>query len=228
MKKLFKSKNNESVEKIIVRDMPTSSIAERYRTVRVNIDLNLNGGQIKTLMVTSAKKLEGKTTTVSNLAVSFAQQGKKVLLVNADLRNPKVEAGYQIDKQEGLSNLLTRNKILEDVIKKTDVENLWLLPSGSVASHPSDLLSSQIMKDLIRELSANFELILFDCPPILEFSDAKVIGTLCDAFVLVVKNNKTEKDHLTMAKVLLERTHVKLLGLVITHVSRKEIDAYGF
>ena len=215
--------------RLIVATHPKSPISEQYRTIRTNIQFSMVDKDLKTLACTSAGPKEGKTTTISNLAVTLAGQGQKVLLVDADLRKPTIHHTIEIDNQHGLTNLLTKMKTPEEIILQAPkVENLYVLPSGPIPPNPSELLGSKMMEDLILQLSQDYDLILFDTPPVLAVTDAQVLGSRCDGVILVLRSHQTEKKELVKAKELLDKTKINLIGAVINDVNSKDIGYYYY
>lgn len=206
---------------LITHFNPKSIISEQYRTIRTNIQYSLVDEELKTLMVTSAGPSEGKSTTISNLAVVMAQQGNHVLLVDADLRKPTVHHTFRHTNTRGLTNVLTKQAQVDDVIIETEIERLSILPSGPVPPNPSELLSSKTMENLIEYLSEQFDILLFDCPPILAVTDAQIMANYCQGVVLVVNSGKTEIEAAQKAKEQLQHVNAKLLGVVLNN---KEIN----
>lgn len=203
---------------------PKSPISEHYRTMRTNIQFLMIDTDFKTLACTSASPGEGKSTTITNLAVTFAQQGQKVLLVDTDLRKPTIHKIMEVSNQKGLTTLITKRASAKEVILPTKTNNLYVLPSGPIPPYPSELLGSQMMKYTIEELSKKFDLILFDTPPVLAVTDAQILGNLCDGVILVLKSHQTEKKSLTKAKELLDRAQVNVIGTIINGVDAKAVD----
>ena len=210
-----KQLQNNKGRSLITHYTSKSVISEQYRTIRTNIQYSLIDDEMKTLMVTSAGPGEGKSTTISNLAVVMAQQGNHVLLVDADLRKPTVHYTFRQTNTRGLTNVLTRQLSLEDAIKETEVERLSILPSGPVPPNPSELLGSKMMEQLIENASLQYDIVLFDCPPILAVTDAQVIANYCQGVVLVVKSGTTEIEAALKAQENLEHVNAKLLGVVL-------------
>lgn len=210
-----KQLQNNKGRSLITHYNSKSVISEQYRTIRTNIQYSLIDDEMKTLMVTSAGPGEGKSTTISNLAVVMAQQGNHVLLVDADLRKPTVHHTFRQTNTRGLTNVLTRQLSLEDAIKETEVERLSILPSGPVPPNPSELLGSKMMEQLIENASLQYDIVLFDCPPILAVTDAQVIANYCQGVVLVVKSGTTEIEAALKAQENLEHVNAKLLGVVL-------------
>jgi len=185
----------------------------------------------KILACTSALPGEGKSTTIANLAVTFAQQGQKVLLVDTDLRKPILHQMMGVSNRKGLTTLLNKNATIAEVISSTNTNNLYILPSGPIPPNPSELLGSKRMTKVIKGLSAKYDLILFDTPPVLSVTDAQVLGNRCDGVVLVLKMYQTEKKNLIKAKELLDRAQVNVIGVVVNGADAKSMKYnyyYGY
>ncbi|MFD3446625.1 CpsD/CapB family tyrosine-protein kinase [Microbacteriaceae bacterium 4G12] len=206
---------------LIAYEQPKSPISEQYRNIRTNIQFSVPEGELHSLMVTSASPSEGKTTTTANLATVFAQQGVKVLLIDADLRKPSLHHMFRTDNIFGLTNVLTKRETFEKCVQVTDVENLSFLPSGAIPPNPAELLGSRYIDEFMKEVHSQYDMIIFDLPPILAVTDAQVIANKCDGVVLVVRSEKTEKEQALKAKALLENASGKLLGVVLND---KKID----
>jgi protein-tyrosine kinase len=210
---------------LIAKLSPKSTISEQYRTIRTNIQFSSVDEEIKSIMITSAEPGEGKSTTTANLAVTFAQQGKKVLLVDADLRKPTVHYTFQVQNIYGLTNVLTKGKTIEQAISATDVENLDVLTSGPIPPNPAELLASKAMLDFLTKVEAQYDVILFDTPPILAVADAQILANLCEGSVLVIASGKTETEKVMKAKELLAAAKGKLLGAVL---NSKKMDKSSY
>ena len=207
---------------------PKSPIAEQYRTIRTNIDFSIADRNLRSLVVTSSGPGEGKSMTTANLAVVMAQQGRKVLLVDADLRKPTVHYTFRLINTEGLSNLLTKRAKLTDVITKTDVDNLYVITSGPIPPNPAELLSSRAMHDFMTEALGIFDIIIFDTPPVLAVTDAQILSSQVDGTVLVVASGKTEKDAALEAKDLLQKSQARILGVVLNRQPIKNSRYYYY
>ncbi|WP_239454433.1 CpsD/CapB family tyrosine-protein kinase [Bacillus suaedaesalsae] len=205
-----------------------SPISEQYRTIRTNIQFSTVDKELKTVMVTSAGPGEGKSTTTANLAVVFAQQGKKVLLIDGDLRKPTVHYTFRLNNHIGLTNVLTKQASLENSVRETEQENLYVLPSGPVPPNPAELLGSRAMKELLTNTSAQFDVVVFDTPPVLAVTDAQVLANECDGVVLVVSSGKTENEASIKAKELLVNANAKILGVVLNNKPQKESQYYYY
>lgn len=222
--KISKKRLLDSKRKLVAKYDPKSPISEQYRTIRTNIMYSSIDNEIRSIMVTSSGPGEGKSTTTANLAVVFAQQGKSVLLVDADLRKPTVHYTFKLNNVVGLTSILTNQTILKEAVSKADESNLYILSSGPVPPNPSELLGSKAMKSFMREALEEFDLIIFDTPPVLAVTDAQILGNLCNGSVLVVSSGKTEKESLLKTKEILTNSNGKLLGVVLNN---KKADKKG-
>ena len=210
---------------LIAATNPRSPVSEQYRTIRTNIQFSMFDKELKTLACTSAIPREGKSTTIANLAVTLAQQGQKVLLVDTDLRKPTIHQIMEVSNQYGFTGLITKKATKRmAILPIPTINNLYVLPSGPIPPNPSELLGSKVMDQLISELSEEYDIILFDTPPLLAVTDAQILGSRCDAVVLIVKNNRTEKKELVKAKELLDKTNVNLIGVIMNGADRKNFS----
>ncbi|WP_413305695.1 CpsD/CapB family tyrosine-protein kinase [Bacillus sp. 1P10SD] len=221
-------KANTNKRTIVAMLDPKSPISEQYRTIRTNIQYSSVDKEVKTLLVTSSGPGEGKSTTVANLAVVFAQQGKKVLLVDADLRKPTVHYTFNQTNTFGLTSVLTKQVSLENAIADTEEKNLFVLTSGPVPPNPAELLSSHAMEQLLQDAHEAFDLILFDTPPILVVTDAQILANKCEGTLLVVSSEVTEKEQAVKAKELLEAAQSKLLGVVLNNKKLQDTNYYYY
>jgi capsular exopolysaccharide synthesis family protein len=215
----------KSVE-MIAHLSPKSNLAESYRTIRTSLLLSSADKKPKTIVVTSALPEEGKSVTLSNLAVTLAQAGKTVLVVDSDFRKPRQHRIFRIRNVDGLTNYLTSEVELKALVKATEVPNLWVINVGPVPPNPAELLGSEKMGSLIESLKQWFDFILFDSPPVLSVSDAVVLGPKIDGVILVVWGGKTAREALKQAKEKLDMLKVKCLGVVINNIDIQEHDYY--
>lgn len=234
---LFKKKsnvNNETIRfgtKLVTVKNPKSVISEQFRTIRTNISFMGIDHPIKTLSFTSANISEGKSTVTDNIAVVWANTGKRVLLIDADLRRPTLHKTFNVQNSEGLTTILTSEAAemdITNIIKKTQVENLSILTSGPIPPNPSELLNSQRMQALIASVETNYDVVILDVPPILAVSDTQVLVSHIDGVVLVVKVGQTEKAALRRSFELLKLSHANVLGYVMNDVGRNGDSAYGY
>ncbi|TGA99971.1 polysaccharide biosynthesis tyrosine autokinase [Sporolactobacillus shoreae] len=205
-----------------------SSFSEQYRTLRTNLSFAKAGGGMKTYMVTSAEKGDGKSTTASNLAIVMAQQGKEVLLIDADIRKPSQHYSFRTENQKGLTNLLTAQDPFDEVLQSTVVDHLTLLSSGPAAPNPADLLSSEDMAGIIEQAKERFDQVIIDSPPALAVADARLLANLCDGILLVVRSGSTEIDHASRAAEVFSEVRSKLLGVVLNDKKIKKRDQYDY
>jgi len=215
---VFQSRNRN----LISLTNPKSSIAEQFRTVRTSIEFSSVDTDLRSVVVTSSCPTEGKSTITANLAIVFAQQGKRVLLIDSDLRKPTVHYTFHIENNIGLTNILAKQATLEKAVKTTVQENLWILTSGPIPPNPSELLGSNNMNALLEKAKSEYDLIIFDSPPVLTVTDAQVLANLTDGVVLVISSGNTKIDSARKAQELLEIAKAKILGVVLNN--KKEQD----
>ncbi|HVC33776.1 MAG TPA: CpsD/CapB family tyrosine-protein kinase [Chloroflexota bacterium] len=197
---------------------PRSPVSEAYRSLRTNIQFYAVDRSIQTLLITSASPEDGKSTTLANLAVTFAETGRSVVAVDCDLRRPSLHKLFGLPNEGGLTALIREERALGDVILSTDVPHLGILPSGPLPPNPSELLGSQRMERVVESLRSAADVVLFDSPPTISVTDAAVLGAKMDGVLLVVSVGKTKRDHVMRAKQLLERVNAKVLGVVLNNV----------
>lgn len=217
-----------AARKLVVRTNPHSVITEQYRTIRSNIKFSLPSSDMKALLFTSASKEEGKSTTSANMAIVFAESGKRVLLVDADMRRPTLHHTFKMSNKIGLSNLLMQKGRLQDSVKKSGVPGLDLLLCGQIPSNPAELLESEVMDELIEEMKEKYDMVIFDSPPLLSVTDSKILANKCDGTVLVVSTGKTEKDSLAKARDSLVTARAYILGVVLNNYKIGKNTAYYY
>ncbi|MBY0219429.1 CpsD/CapB family tyrosine-protein kinase [Paenibacillus illinoisensis] len=204
---------------------PKSPNSEAYRKLRTNIQFSSIDSQIQTIMIASAVSGEGKTTTIGNLAVTYAQEGKKVLLMDTDLRKPAVHRMFNVPNHIGLTSVLSNQYSVSEVLRETFIEGLHVLTSGAIPPNPSEMIGSRKMTLLLEELKEQYDVILFDTPPVLSVTDALIISSLCDGVILVVNSGKVKKDVVKKAKAHLEHVNARILGAVLNNFQLSKIIA---
>jgi capsular exopolysaccharide synthesis family protein len=223
-----KLKTTDPSRKLIAALDPKSPISEQYRTIRTNIQYSSVDEEIKTIMVTSSGPAEGKSTTAANLAVVFSQLGKKVLLVDADLRKPTVHRSFAVNNLFGFTTVLTKQATLANSVLETEEKDLYILTSGPVPPNPAELLSSKSMEQFIEEAKEQFDYVVFDTPPLLAVADPQILANKVDGSIFVVFSGKTEIDQAKKAKELLANAQSKLVGVVLNHKEMKDNDYYYY
>ncbi len=214
---------------IIAEGEHNFALLESFRILRNNIAFSGVERPLRTLAVTSACRSEGKSTVVTNLAIATAMDGKRVLLVDADMRCSSLHRMVKSPSGTGLTTVLTGKSKLEDTIVPTTAEGVYCLPAGPTPPNPAELLNSQPSRELFRQLAESYDMVLIDCPPALGLSDVQVISTIADGVVLVVMANETPKPHLHAAMRSLSQIGAPLIGLVLNNVDmRRRSYGYGY
>jgi non-specific protein-tyrosine kinase len=198
---------------------PRAPAAEAYRTLRTNLTFSSLEKPLTTLLVTSPapdnETPSGKSLAVANLAVTFAQGGRKTILVDCDLRRPMQHTIWRISNERGLSNLVLEGGELP--LAASGVADLWILPSGPLPPIPADLISSRKMDEAIAALKPRADIILFDAPPVISVTDAALLASRLDGVLLVLSAGHTRRDHTAQAKELLDKIKVRVVGAVLTN-----------
>lgn len=218
---------------LIVNNNPKSSFSESIKTIRTNLQFSLVNSNVKTILLTSPEPGDGKSFISANLAVAFAQENKRVLLIDSDLRKGRQYKIFKVknDKSKGYSNLILSDKSSSSImnfIVPTDIKNLYLLPNGATPPNPSELLSSTNNKELLDKLKSMFDLIILDCAPVIGLNDTLVMTKYSDVNAVVVTNKKTKVELLDQVKKSFERANVKIDGVILNKVKAKDISYYGY
>lgn len=212
---------------LVTLTRPSSVIAEQFRTIRTNIQFSMVDKNLKTLVITSAGPGAGKSTISANLAVTFAMQGKKVLIVDADMRKPTVHKTFRLPNRDGLTTLLTEKDVaIKDITHRLDTEGLFAITSGVIPPNPSELLASNRMNQLMAEFEELFDLIIFDMPPVIAVTDAQVMSSKTDGTIFVVNKDGADKEMVTKSKELLEKVKANVIGVVLNRVELKGDNYY--
>lgn len=223
----MRSKDEKQVN-LIAHTNPKSPITEQYRLIRTNIQFSSVDKEIKTIVVTSAEPNDGKSTTAANLAIVLAQEEKKVLLVDADLRKPSIHYAFNLSNIHGLTSVLTKKMDLRKTISNSNVSNLDILTSGPIPPNPSELLNSKAIETAINELKGIYDYIIFDTPPVILVTDSQIVANKCDGVIMVVASGKTNKQSAVKAKELLEKTNTALLGVVLNGIESNTSNYYYY
>ncbi|GAA0861349.1 CpsD/CapB family tyrosine-protein kinase [Paraclostridium tenue] len=207
---------------------PKSPVSEAYRSIRTNIQFSSIDKKIKTILVTSSKQDEGKSTVISNMAVSFAAlEEKKVLIIDADLRNPSVHRKFSLTNTYGLTEILIGEKNFKQVVQNTKINNLQILAAGKMPPNPSEMLISKKMKEFIKTLEEIYDYIFIDTPPIGIITDAGAIANYSDATILVVGSRETDIEMAKMTKEKLEKVKANIIGVVLNKYIEED-NFYGY
>lgn len=227
MKRLPRRSKNKKNVNLLTHFNSNSPLAEQYRLIRNNLHFSSVDKDIRTIVVTSPEPSDGKSTTSANLAIILSQQGKRVLLVDTDLRKPSIHYAFNISNIDGLTSVLTKDITLDQAIFRTYISNLDILPCGPIPPNPSELLDSKAMELVMEELKPAYDYVIFDTPPILVVTDSQIIASKCDGVVMVVASGKTKKDRAMKAKDFLEKANSMMIGVVVNGVAKKNRDYYG-
>lgn len=208
---------------------PKSVISEQFRTLRTNIEFAGAGlDKLQVIMFTSAEPSDGKTTVSTNTAITWAQSGKNVLYVDADMRRSTAQSTFRLPNSHGLSTVLGTNEQPKDIVQKTFIDNLEVLTAGPTPPNPAELLNSKRMLALIDWMRNNYDIVVLDVPPIMAVSDAQVLLPLIDGTVLVTMMGKTMKMAITRTVEMLRLGGTKILGVVERVKNSKEDAGYGY
>ncbi|KLU66134.1 tyrosine-protein kinase YwqD [Desulfosporosinus acididurans] len=213
---------------LITVEQAKSPVSEAFRTFRTNVQFTSVDSETKKIMITSAGPREGKSSTVANLAVSMAQTGKSVLIIDADLRNPTQHKLFGLDNSRGLSMALVQEYELDTFIQESSVPGIMVLTGGPIPPNPAELVGSKRMKRLIEEVSGQFDIILIDTPPIVAVTDAAILAQEVDGVILVVASAEVNRDYAQRAKEQLDKVGAKILGAVLNKADLKTSEYYYY
>ena len=205
---------------LAIKDDPSSSVAEGYRTLRTNIEYSSFDDDMNILLVCSSHSNEGKTTIASNLALSFANTDKKTLLVDCDLRNPNVHKTFNISNKGAISEVIIGKKSLQSVVREVS-NNLFVLTAGSKTPNPSEMLGSKSMENLLEIFKGTYDLVILDSPPVQAVSDSQILANKSDGVIFVIKANSTKKSAVSSSKKLFEMVNARIIGTVLNYKDRE-------
>lgn len=219
-------------DELVVATNPKEIISEQIRTIRTNLQFTSADEKIKTILITSSIPSEGKSFISSNLATAFAQNNKKVLIVDCDMRKGRVNKIFKISNRIGLSNLLAYKEDdeenLEDYVFKTKIDNLYVIPRGKIPPNPSELLNSQKTAKLISLLSEIFDYIIFDGPPVNGLSDSLIMSDFVDRTIVVTSLNSAPIELLESTKKMLTNVNAKVAGVIVNKVPRRKSSGKSY
>lgn len=213
---------------LIVFRNPKSPISEAFRTLRTNIQFSNIDKNMKCIVVTSSGPGEGKSTVISNLAVTMAQADKRILLIDADLRKPRLHKIFSLFNRNGLTTVLSEELDYKNVINSTEVDNLDILTSGPIPPNPAELLGSNRMREFLEKVKEDYDIVLLDAPPIGVVTDAAILSTKCDGTILVCAVGQAVIEAAKNAKELLQKVNANILGVIMNKVPVNEGGYYKY
>jgi capsular exopolysaccharide synthesis family protein len=213
---------------VLANEQDDNPDAEAYRIMRTNIEFNRKSPDANTITIVSGGAGEGKSTTLINLAYTFAKGGYTTLVIDADLRRPSMHRMFGIENENGLSDYLTTEVDLEDVVHLTKIDNLYLMTSGQIPSDAVGVLNSQRMVELIEEVKGRFDIVFFDSPPILGVSDASVLSSAMDLTLIVVQHRRFPRAMLQRVKQAITNVGGNILGVVLNNVDVRHDQHYEY
>ncbi|MFZ5434662.1 MAG: GumC family protein [Calditrichota bacterium] len=211
--------------RMITRFSPRSPVSEAYRSLRTNIQFADVDKPKRVLLMTSTTSKEGKSTTTVNLAITLAQMGSRVLVIESDLRRPSLHNFFAMDKTYGVTNVLIGSLTFDEVIKHTEVENLDVMTSGDLPPNPAELVASENMRKLIEEARSRYDFVILDSPPVIAVTDAAILATRVDGILLVVSSGTVSRREVQRAITLLKNVRSSIMGVVLNALDIKKI--YG-
>jgi tyrosine-protein kinase Etk/Wzc len=212
--------------RLVTLHLPFSPIAESFRQLRTNLSFARGGTPAGVLLVTSASPGDGKSTAAANLAIAYAQAGKRVLLVDGDLRKPTLDETFGAKHKPGFTEVLRRAATLESAAQRTLVDKLFLLSSGSIVGNAGELLGAEVVREFLVEARSSYDVVIFDSSPLLAVSDPSVLATFAEAVLLVVASGRTRAQEIEQSQDILNNVSVKITGVILNNFDPRQ--AYGF
>ncbi|WP_035291771.1 CpsD/CapB family tyrosine-protein kinase [Clostridium sp. KNHs214] len=212
---------------LVIEKSPKSVPAEAYRTLRTNIQYASFDKELRRILVTSSGPGEGKSTTAANLALSIAETGKSVLLIDCDLRKPSVHKKFKISNEKGVTNFLLGEVTFEQATKVYK-NKLFIMTAGTIPPNPAEMLSSNKLKNFLKKVSDQFDMVIIDSPPVMAVTDAQILSTITDGVILVITSAQTEKAMAIKAKESLKKVNANILGVVLNRIKEENGKSYGY
>ena len=220
---------HDPADQLITLKHPRSPIAEAYRSLRTNLRFSGIENPSGAIVITSAGPGEGKTTTAANLAVIIAQSGKRVILLDTDLRRPSIHKIFGFTNDVGLSSLFLGDATtLHMVMQPTSIDGLWVIPSGPLPPNPSEILDSKQMGEILAQLRGQSDMLILDSPPVLAVADASILGSRCSGAVMVIEAGRTRTGVARRALETLAQTNTKVLGVAFNKISQRQAAGYYY
>lgn len=210
---------NDHTNDLFVISHPRSPVAEACRAIRTSLRFAAPAEALRTILITSPGPAEGKTTVLANVGITLAQNAMKVLLVDADLRRPRLHKLFGLPSQPGLTNILAEGISHEETARDSQVEGLSVIPSGPIPPTPSELLGSSRMQDFLAVCRDSYDVVLVDSPPLITVTDATVMSPMVDGVIIVVKSRSTTVEALREARSILDRAGSHIIGAVLNAVT---------
>lgn len=212
---------------LVIEKSPKSVPAEAYRTLRTNIQYASFDKELRRILVTSSGPGEGKSTTAANLALSIAETGKSVLLIDCDLRKPSIHKKFKISNEKGVTNFLLGEVTFEQATKVYK-NKLFIMTAGTIPPNPAEMLSSNKLKNFLKKVSDQFDMVIIDSPPVMAVTDAQILSTITDGVILVITSAQTEKAMAIKAKESLKKVNANILGVVLNRIKEENGKSYGY
>lgn len=214
------------LKELIVHRKPKSPVSEAYRSLRTNIEFANIDKDVKSIMVTSSKQGEGKTTTISNLAITMANMGKKVAIVDCDLRKPRIHKIFEVSNIGGMTDILLTHSDYKRYVKNTEINGLDIITAGRIPSNPSEILASKSMKKLLGEIKQDYDYLFIDAPPVAVVTDAAILSSYIDGVILVCSSGNVEIELAKSSKASLEKVGANMLGVVLNQMNVEGRSSY--
>jgi len=221
-------RDKKPISKLVCFTDPKTPAAEAFRTLRTNIQFASYGEFQKSLMITSAEPGEGKTTTITNLAIVLAQSGLNLLLLDGDMRKPALHRVFRLNNEQGLSDLLCHRAGIEEVTQRISDIGIDVITAGPIPPSPAELISTPRMRVILEQLKERYDMVLIDTPPILPVTDSQLFATFVHGVLLVVRSGKVKLAHVKKAKSLLEHVGANLIGAVLNDKKVSKNSSYYY
>jgi capsular exopolysaccharide synthesis family protein len=220
-----KQLEEEYLKNLITVNDPKAAASEAFRELRTNLQYKSVDKDMRVILMTSPALGDGKTATTVNLAITLAQSGKRVLVIDADLRKPKVHNYFGIKNSEGLTNILATDKELKKsmIQQKEGIDNLFIIPSGPIPPNPSEILSSDRMRRFIDKLRSDYDVIFIDTPPVGQVTDAAILTGITDGSIIVVASGQTRIEMAKRAKKAMVGINANIVGIVLTKIDNRSL-----
>lgn len=219
---------NKNINPLITIEKSKSVISEKFRGIRTNILFSTAENDVQTIVFTSEKPTAGKSTISANVAITYAQAGYKILLVDGDMRKPSQHYLFNTDNMDGFSNLIINKTDYNKAIHKTDIVNLELLTSGQIPPNPSELIGSEKSLEVFEYLRSEYDFIIIDTPPVNTVTDAQLFSEIAKYVVYVVDVQKNDRNAIKKGKELIEKAGAKILGVVLNKAPEDKSSSYYY